>query len=1384
MAYLYLTKNYERKYHAKYGKMLEPHFEKIRNSENPQSFIEQYEHSPIWKMNVGERTKYRLILQKVTILIEGVNYEVFCMKGVILRGAKDYKEKNWKYTIHKWMQKDPIDEDTLVLINEWLKQQIADAYTPPPPPPDSLIIYTTPINNIHLSKSDIYESQEWITSVKQENIHPHYEEIRELIDTIHEDSPCCETIEDEGVFKLSKTENLYIVHAQFELPADEENQAQKIAFLLDVFTDDSKVTTALYQTQQKYPYTYDTPRERLMQDCKRAYDSYLVCSKDLWAKIEQDEKANLVLSHEERTILRNPTFPLFINGQAGSGKSTVLYYIFAHFYAMSHDYGLPTTNCLFFTYNKDLLKRARKNIRAILQHNYKYVEKNIDVSSLKNSFYTLKDFITKELISEDDKLLFPENNYMSFSKFKQCYLGKHEKKELHCAPANRKKSPDLVWHIIRTYIKGYHLNKEFSLEEYKNLLPRDKIVDSEVFEDVVNTIWKNWYSKFFKDFQYWDDQDLIHHVLQNIRNHPQSPVIFCDEIQDFTRIELDLIWRLSSFTDYDLSSQSNIPFVFAGDPNQTVHPTGFHWDSLEDIFKNRFAELNLSDLSVKKTQLLQNYRSKAAIIKFSNLIQRFRQEYLGINELTPQIPWQKIEGFSPFLLILNEDIYLHDLKEILQKNQILLPTSRSEKNYIKKNHFLSQLDLIPKEEKLPVPNIMNAASVKGLEYDKVVLFNFGDHVSDAFQKCTVQQALNDDEKIELIHFFNKLYVAISRASSVLCIIDTRRGYDNFWKYFMDSDLLPFTNTVWKSNQLLPLSKGIKADIENIKNHDPLKTAKSLHKSGMGQENDDLLLRAQQYYQSLFLEQEALECEAWANWYREDWLEAGESFAKLNDFPKACDAFWKVQQWQRLKEIYGNHNPTHPHLLFAKYMLGESDFGKLLDNSYFEENCSATNESWKSIVSQLQEDFEEKIKIGFEAYAPYAENIGNKGFKVFFDLAGTFYFKDEIYDKAAKAWEQNHDLSQENNYTKTRKHYLPTNYYTAKINAAKGSKEKIFWLDKLKNYEQITIFFDTTSNKQTQQFDLHTYRLVFNAYLKTKKFDTALQYTFLSLEEKVEKLLAQIDTLGPRRETDDRKKKIFQLLLKKNTKGAKILLSHIQLFKRCFDERNAIAKILKNEEWKNILEAYQSSVKPYLPEDLSKGLLSHIIRLQWTKNAAANETIRAKFDYTLQLIHKGNQINANKIHYEKLFRNFILHPFGIELLRQYDELFRVLFNEKTSLRTVLENPKWEDLLTQFEQDFQTELPERYTEYFVDIVCEKLNNRNASYLSYTFQLLSQLSEADKLLQYIKLINAVPIPDSEESTTEVFSDTLKNHLLTIVEKSINSSTQALSPDSSKPE
>ena len=134
-------------------------------------------------------------------------------------------------------------------------------------------------------------------------------------------------------------------------------------------------------------------KEQVLRISVRLYPELVVLSYDLWAQLQDDEDSNLALSPEEEDVRRSVRisedsarqwsdrsagFPLFINGRAGSGKTTILHYLFAEFAAYHSDKGERRDSGLapiYFTANPRLMQKAAENVTKISLCNFRRTDR-------------------------------------------------------------------------------------------------------------------------------------------------------------------------------------------------------------------------------------------------------------------------------------------------------------------------------------------------------------------------------------------------------------------------------------------------------------------------------------------------------------------------------------------------------------------------------------------------------------------------------------------------------------------------------------------------------------------------------------------------------------------------------------------------------------------------------------------------------------------------------------------------------------------------------------------------------------------------------------------------------------------------------------------------
>ncbi len=664
--------------------------------------------------------------------------------------------------------------------------------------------------------------------------------------------------------------------------------------------------------------------EDLSRISYRAYPYYVLAEESTWRDIEQDLQTNLALSTEEEEILNsisspeNPNLPVFINGRAGSGKSTILYYLFA-----DYCYKKITENLrgdpLFITYSPALSETALRTVEKILNSHAKFAGgRKISPEEISKFFKTFENLLIESIPPEARDRFNPEKK-ISLYLFKQMW-----RKEMHQnLPATL--SPELAWFVIRAYIKGYDYaeNEFMSPEDYSELPKKEKTVDEETFKVIYDRIW-GWYKKLCDENSLWDDQDIVRFALASMEagnEPPEYPVIFCDEAQDFTRIELRFIMRLSVFYKYQINyAIKAIPFVFAGDPMQTINPTGFRWEKTKSIFHEEIiTEIdpqNKFHINLHFKPLTRNYRSTPAITKFSNIILMWRSLFFD-RELKPQIPWRTQEGSKPVRFIIGENIDNETLTKLLNEKIVIIPAEEGQISI-----FINGDEYLPKiftsfSEEWPPKNIFTPMLAKGLEFDDVVVYKFGDHLdkmlnrNNTVNKITLSNIFeNRDIPFEVEYFLNKLYVSITRAKKNLYIVDTKEGSEVLWIYTSEiGSVIPKDIDV--SNWIEHITPAQYGEQQTIfyTPEEKRKIANELKLKGIAQNEPSFLRRASQFFDEIGEKTESTECLALALKFEGNYIEASYKFESISkpDNQKECLILGKL--WDELLKFY-EKNPRY------------------------------------------------------------------------------------------------------------------------------------------------------------------------------------------------------------------------------------------------------------------------------------------------------------------------------------------------------------------------------------------------------------------------------------------------------------------------------------------
>lgn len=785
--------------------------------------------------------------------------------------------------------------------------------------------------------------------------------------------------------------------------------------------------------------------------------------------------ANLALHEEQTRILENEKPPIFVNGQAGSGKSTMLYYLLADITVSIYLYEISDNSILFLTENEGLLEASEEQIRDILQNNHKFAGlSNEEQDKLKPEYLTFENLILNKLL---DKSITEDLNILKFEDFKKEYKN-GRLKEMKNYPA------EYVWYVINTYIDGYFSDKPMTPEDFEKLSKSEKEaskVNSEDFSTIYE-IWRKFYTKLKEKEGYWDRNGLVKKILneQNKLSVKYS-FIFCDEAQDFSRVELQLLTKLSEFLEYDYDRDRAIPVFFAGDPFQTVNPTGFSLNNMKDLLN----ETLINQIGLKKGEVVHslkyNYRSRFEIVKLANFIQFYRYNNLAIEDIeNAQIPAQLPKNDVP--LLFSTKTTPLQFGDKLDSNVV----------YIVHEDFNATTDeWFKQHSKFDQLNIKTTIDAKGAEYQKVVVFKFGDYYVERFGELN-SEIKKDDFPISF--FFNKLYVAITRATHNLIILDTEQGIKQFWKYFQSEEFKQVVNenSIWFGEQI-EISKYISkqvfidgelGELPEFDKADALKIAEEDRKTGILQNDWKKLESAAKIFRFHNEEKRAIECEAKMYEFKGEYENAGDKYDEIepdNKKDETLRCYFIAGCWSKIIEI--QNQKANNYYWFADLMQNKNLHTQLIEHISIIFTEKFQNKlSWKNeFLVQLEETLNNNINnFAVTECKTIAQKLAHYQIEKFDNIIAQYFYKANDYKNAAKYWEH---LDKK-----------PDNYYYAKIKTDVTPDDKIYYYSKLrdndkrpKHSKNIIDIFEKNKNRVREERNI-----VFEAYIKEHSFQEALQ----------------------------------------------------------------------------------------------------------------------------------------------------------------------------------------------------------------------------------------------------------------------------------------------------
>lgn len=256
----------------------------------------------------------------------------------------------------------------------------------------------------------------------------------------------------------------------------------------------------------------------------------------------------------------------------------------------------------------------------------------------------------------------------------------------------------------------------------------------------------SWYQDRLDAAGAWDELDLCRAALQRMASDPDAPawdLVVCDEAQDFTDLQLSLLFRLA---------RDPRRVVITADPRQIINPSAFRWEEV----KNRFFERGLPVPEVRRLGL--NFRCVGSIVRLANALLELKQRLVGLADTEMREQW-KFSGKPPVLVHgVSEEQVLAGVRP-RAAGQALLVRGEAERDELKR--------------RLATELVFTIREAKGLEFDAVLLYKFAasSEAAALWRRIRLSEVDTAEHAAKVRHELALLYVAVTRARNTLLIWD-------------------------------------------------------------------------------------------------------------------------------------------------------------------------------------------------------------------------------------------------------------------------------------------------------------------------------------------------------------------------------------------------------------------------------------------------------------------------------------------------------------------------------------------------------------------------------------------------------------------------------------
>ena len=255
------------------------------------------------------------------------------------------------------------------------------------------------------------------------------------------------------------------------------------------------------------------------------------------------------------------------------------------------------------------------------------------------------------------------------------------------------------------------------------------------------------YQKYLETNNLIDDNDLARMVSTKVHNgiSNQYQRIIVDEVQDLTEVQLDAIIK---------SSSDKRKLYFFGDQNQSINPTLFDISTIQ-----RCLMANLVNEVVEPYKMNKSYRVGPLLADYINSLTEIINKKIGSSG----------DPLETSALTTDDSKWGYKAKESDNAEEILLQAFSDAKTIVIVPDTGTIDDLVKKYGDVVKGRAVTIYDSKGLEWDKVVLYNMLSFNNDKFVEILTDKAYNST-----LHrmIFNQFYVGCTRAHVFFVVIES------------------------------------------------------------------------------------------------------------------------------------------------------------------------------------------------------------------------------------------------------------------------------------------------------------------------------------------------------------------------------------------------------------------------------------------------------------------------------------------------------------------------------------------------------------------------------------------------------------------------------------